>query len=125
MQAGFRKIVATQHNGFVLQHLQARFCHPLDKGSTACYVCLVDFAKAFDKVNRCMIWHRLHGLDGRLLEALKYLYMQVKLRVRVNGKLGDEFESLLGVKQGDPLSPVLCGVLIEILPEWFKLWLGA
>lgn len=124
MQAGFRKAVGTQHNCFVLKHLQARYYHPLEKTAKACFVCLEDFAKAFDKANRQLIWHRLHvlGLDGRLLEALKYLYMQVKLCVRVNGKLGDEFESLLGVKQSDSLSPALFGVLIGVLPEWFNLW---
>jgi hypothetical protein len=65
MQAGFRKVVGTHYNGFVLKHLQARFCHPLQpRISKPCYVCLVDFAKAFDKVTgilfgigcMCLVW---------------------------------------------------------------------
>ena len=41
------------------------------------------------------------------------MYNNVNIRVRVGGKLGDVFSSLLGVKQGDALSPLLFGLFID------------
>lgn len=85
-------------------------------------MCFVDFVKAFDMVQRELLWIRLSqlGIQGKFLDALRYLYKQVSMRVKLSGKLADTFESILGVKQGDPLSPVLFGVFIEILPEFME-----
>ena len=43
------------------------------------------------------------------------MYKVVRIRVRVGGKLGECFESEMGVKQGDPLSPLLFGIFIDRL----------
>jgi hypothetical protein len=84
------------------------------------YVCLVDFAKAFDTAQRPLLWDALMhlGLSGKFLSTLQCLYSAVRMRVKLHGKTGDVFESLLGVKQGDPLSPVLFGAFIEVLPAF-------
>ena len=39
------------------------------------------------------------------------------IRVKINGKYGDDFETFLGVKQGDPLSMDLFGTMIEVISE--------
>jgi hypothetical protein len=86
------------------------------------FMCFVDFVKAFDMVQRELLWSRLSqlGIQGKFLDALRYMYKQVSMRVKLSGKVADAFESILGVKQGDPLSPVLFGVFIEILPEFME-----
>jgi hypothetical protein len=48
------------------------------------------------------------------------MYADVSFRVHARGKLGDLFDSLSGVKQGDPLSPTLFGIFIEALPEFLE-----
>ena len=42
-----------------------------------------------------------------MVHMLKAIYESVKSCVRVNGKLRDHFDTYMGVKQGDPLSPLL------------------
>jgi len=44
---------------------------------------------------------------------LQMMYANTKLCVRVNSEFGPEFDSNIGVKQGDPLSPLLFGLYIE------------
>ena len=106
------------HHHFVLQHLQNKYRAAKNKGgkATPLYVCFVDFEKAFDKVNRDLIWMRLEerGLHGTFLGAIKAMYNTVIQKVKVGGKLGEEFETHSGVKQGDPLSTDLFGIMIEI-----------
>lgn len=43
------------------------------------------------------------------------MYNNVKICVRMGGKTGKHFDSDLGVKQGDPLSPLLFGLFIDRL----------
>jgi hypothetical protein len=48
------------------------------------------------------------------------MYEAVRVRVKLRGELGEVFDSVLGVKQGDPISPPLFGVFIEMLPEFIQ-----
>ena len=41
--------------------------------------------------------------------------------MKINGKLGEGFDTFYGVKQGDPLSTDLFGIMIENLDEYLKL----
>jgi exonuclease III len=122
-QSGFRSGKGTHDNLYVIKLLQAMYCDT-KKSKGAAYVCFVDFVKAFDMVKRELIWERLKilGLQGKVISALQCMYKEVRMQVKVKGQTGKVFESLLGVKQGDPLSPVLFGALIEVLPEFLTLY---
>jgi hypothetical protein len=48
------------------------------------------------------------------------MYDHVVLQVRLGGKLGSPFPSLVGVKQGDPLSPLLFGLFIDRIESFLK-----
>ena len=104
---------------FTLHHLQSKHCSGRNK---PLYVCFIDFVKAFDMVRRDLLWHRCEtlGLGGNLMRALRAMYADVRFRVKLAGKLGAFFQSLSGVKQGDPLSPTLFGVFVEVLPEFLN-----
>jgi hypothetical protein len=116
-QFGFRRKSGTHLALFVMRHLQASAQRA---GAGVLYACLIDFAKAFDTVQRPPLWEALRrlGLTGKLLSTVQCLYSAVRMRVKLSGRVGDVFESLLGVKQGDPLSPVLFGAFIEVLPAF-------
>ena len=49
------------------------------------------------------------------------MYEKTDVRVRCGGQLGDSFLALLGVKQGDPLSPLLFGLFIDRIENYLVL----
>jgi hypothetical protein len=77
------------------------------------------FKTAFDCVQRPLIWQRLQdcGVHGAMLTAVQSLYDEVLLQVKVGGERSAPFSSQQGVKQGDPSSPTLFGLFIEVLHE--------
>ena len=82
------------------------------------FVCFVDLRKAFDSVNRDLLWHKLkhfYGIEGKFLAILQGMYEEVLSCVRVNRELSDWFTVESGVKQGCILSPILFGLFINDL----------
>lgn len=117
-QFGFRKGKGTRDAVFLLSHL-------IDKagaGKKAMCVAFVDFKKAYDSVSRELLWKVLEhlGLHGKVLTIIKNMYSDVRLRVGTRAGLGEEFTSVVGVKQGDPLSPLLFGLFVDRLVDWIK-----
>jgi len=110
-QAGFRAGRGTGDNAFILSHIIDKYTHK----RKPIYVAFIDFRKAYDCVDRSVLWEALEslGLHGPALAALKAMYQNVRMAVRQGGEAGSFFEALLGVKQGDPLSPLLFGLLID------------
>jgi hypothetical protein len=112
-QCGFRPEHGTLDAIFTLQHAvdQARY-------EGFCLICcLVDFEKAFDKVDRQLMLRRCQelGVEGRFLEALCAMYDEVKMVVSLKGQLGEPFDTYQGTRQGSELSPLLFGLFIEQL----------
>ena len=82
------------------------------------FACFVDFKKAFDCVNRDLLWEKLStrfGLFGNFLTALQALYEDVRCVVDVNQTFTDWFTVNNGVKQGCILSPTLFAMFIDDL----------
>ena len=48
------------------------------------------------------------------------MYSKVTQKVCINGKLGEGFQSFYGVKQSNPLSIDLFGIMIEVLDEMLQ-----
>ena len=81
------------------------------------YACFVDFRKAYDTIPRDLLWQKLEslGVHGWFLETIKSVYGAVPMAVKTAEGLTDTFESVMGVKQGCPLSPTLFGLYIDDL----------
>ena len=104
-QAGFRKGYSTLDHMFTLLPLvQKQFSH-----NRKLYVAFIDFEKAFDSINRNILWPILlkNGIRGKLFRCIKCMYDVVKARVRCGAKLTDYIDCTAGLRQGDACSPVL------------------
>ena len=86
------------------------------------YTCFVDMAKAFDRVNRDILFIKLAniGISGNMLESFKTVYADCKASVSMNASYTDFFSITSGVKQGDVISPTLFSIFIYDLVKGIK-----
>ncbi|XP_071136614.1 uncharacterized protein [Mytilus edulis] len=119
-------ILADEQNGFrkdrgCMEHLYALTTlitnRKIERKST--FACFIDAKKAFDTVNREMLWYKLMalGINGKFLKGLQSLYVDVRYAVKINGYMTDMFNVNLGVKQGCKLSPTLFSVYVNDLAD--------
>ena len=114
-QNGFRKKRSCDDHLFSLTSIIRN--RKRDKLDT--FVTFVDFEKAFDRVDRTLLFHKLSslGIGGKMLSVLKSIYNESKVCLNVNGFLSPSFASKFGVKQGDSLSPTLFNLFINDLAD--------
>lgn len=117
-QNGFRKKRSTvDHISSLTNVIETR---KKSKKSTFC--AFIDFRKAFDSIDRNLLWHKLSdiGMSTKMLSALKSLYSDISCCVRVNGFLTDWFNVNTGLRQGCSLSTVLFNIFINDLAVLVK-----
>ena len=80
---------------------------------------IIDFTKAFDYVVRDNLWFKRIklGIRGNILNIIKSMYETVKSKVRFENQLSEEFSCMLGVRQGECLSPFLFSMFLNDLEE--------
>ena len=102
---GFMKGRRTSDNIFILNGLIKK---QLLLGKRL-YVCFVDFSKAFDRVNRAILFYKLMkgGWSGRLIDTLRDLYKKTHCRLKIDGELSDFIYDTIGVNQGGNASGFL------------------
>jgi hypothetical protein len=87
------------------------------------FCCFVDMKKAFDSVLHSAILLKLlkSGVRGNFFKTIKSMYASTKLSVKVgNTSRTNFFDSELGIRQGDNLSPNLFNLIMNDLPEQLK-----
>ena len=81
------------------------------------FATFIDFSKAYDRVNRSLLWHKLEvvGIQGKMLNSLKSLYEHVQCTIRINGEYSEWFNVKTWLKQGCILSPQLFNIFANDL----------
>ena len=112
-QNGFRSKRSCQDHIFSLSTLiQSRKSKKLDT-----FTAFIDMSKAFDSVNRKLLFYKLlnYNIEGKIYNAIKALYVQTFSCVEINGHFTDWFQTFVGVRQGDNLSPTLFNIFLNDL----------
>lgn len=82
----------------------------------------LDQEKAFDRVDHNFLWKVLEkaGIPSSFIEMIQTLYRDSSSMVKINGFLSRSIRIKRGVRQGDPLSPLLFTLVIEALANYIR-----
>jgi len=111
-QAGFRQYHSTVDNICVLNQLIEHMFSMKNK-----FCAFIDLKGAFDSINGNMLWLKLghFSISGNFFNILKSMHEYAKSCVRVNGSISDYFNSCIGVRQVESLSPLLFSFFLSMI----------
>ena len=80
------------------------------------YVCFMDLEKAYDKVNREVLWQalRMYYVGDKLLNGIKRVYVDSLACVRIKGCESECFRIDCGVRQVCIMSPWLFDIWMQL-----------
>ena len=80
------------------------------KKDTPLYLCFIDLTKAYDSVDRTLLWDVLarFGVPPRMLAVIRQFHDGIQACVRLDdGECSDKFDVGQGLRQGCVLAPLL------------------
>jgi hypothetical protein len=91
--------------------------HELHRKKQDGVILKLDFEKAYDKLKWPFIQQvfRMKGFSPTWCEWISKVMSKGSVAVKVNENLGHYFQTRKGVRQGDPLSPILFNIVVDML----------
>ena len=110
-QNGFRKGRSTITQILALR----RIIEEMKFGNKELTIVFVDFKKAFDSINREVMFEilGLYGIPDKIIKAIKALHTNTKSRVITPDGETELFDIVAGVLQGDTLAPLLFVIVLD------------
>ena len=110
-QFGFQRGKSTVDCIFTLYSIISKTLHSGEK----LFCAFIDYEKAFDKIDRSLLWQKLvsEHVSTKLVQAISSMYSVVKSCIRYRSSLTGFFSSHIGLKQGDPSSPLMFMLFIN------------
>ncbi|XP_057803279.1 uncharacterized protein LOC131018582 [Salvia miltiorrhiza] len=87
----------------------------INRGSN--FACKIDIHKAFDTMRWDFIIAALRamGYHDQFIRWIEVIFESARISILYNGRLSGYFACSRGVRQGDPLSPILFGIAEDVL----------
>jgi hypothetical protein len=114
-QAGFR----TGRSCIQQIHILRRIIDGATGGTLPLYITFIDFKKAFDSIDRDMMFAilRHYGVPEKIVKAIRVLYDNSTSRIYIDGQHSEPFNITTGVLQGDVLAPFLFIIVIDYITK--------
>ena len=116
-QIGLRGGYRTADHVFILNTILNSY---FSKGKKV-YACFIDFSKAYDSVWRNGLLYKLilNGLSLKFILLIKSMYTELQAAVKSPNGVTPYFSSLVGVRQGCNLSPMLFNLFVNDIFDLF------
>jgi len=91
--------------------------HELHRKNQSAIIFKIDFEKAYDKVKWDFLLQtlRMKGFSPKWIEWIRSFISGGSVAINVNDEIGPFFQTKKGLRQGDPLSPILFNVVADML----------